>query len=286
MAKKTIRRAAREHKFSIVDNAPYENPKLSWKAKGILAYLLTKPDDWEVVVKQLIKVSKDGRDSTSGGVVELVKNGYLQRTQKYNKNNRFDGYDYVVHENPIPVNGFSVNGFSVNGKPVPTNNYTKPITNNTKDAKVLKTPSASSKVKINISKDTAILFDKFHKKQFGKTHGYAGIEWTVIELRQLKNLREKIKRRHAKKQGLQTKDVTNKKLLEIFEQFLSSFVKYADKWIKDRYFTPTMMNSKYNEVRNSIFTGYKNGKFKKGSAATTDKAASKYDAEGKLITTP
>lgn len=46
---------------------------LTWKAKGILLYLLSRPDDWQVYESELQKHSADGRDSLKSGIKELEK---------------------------------------------------------------------------------------------------------------------------------------------------------------------------------------------------------------------
>jgi hypothetical protein len=48
--------------------------RLSWKARGILAYLLQHEDDWEVSVQDLVAQStKDGRMSVQSALQELLK---------------------------------------------------------------------------------------------------------------------------------------------------------------------------------------------------------------------
>jgi hypothetical protein len=45
---------------------------MSWKARGILIYMLSLPDDWEVHLSEIAKHSeKDGRDSFASGIKEL-----------------------------------------------------------------------------------------------------------------------------------------------------------------------------------------------------------------------
>ena len=41
----TIIRAQRRHRFVIVDQRAVEDSRLSWAARGLLAYLLSRPDD-------------------------------------------------------------------------------------------------------------------------------------------------------------------------------------------------------------------------------------------------
>lgn len=90
--------------FSIVPNATL-NDTLSWEAIGLLAYLCSKPDDWEVCVKQLVNQSKkcrhpSGRDKTYRILNELQAAGYLRKV-KARTGGRFTGVEYVVSPTKI-----------------------------------------------------------------------------------------------------------------------------------------------------------------------------------------
>jgi hypothetical protein len=39
--------------YTQVSNVVLSNKKLSWKAKGIYAYLFSKPDDWDFSTKRM-----------------------------------------------------------------------------------------------------------------------------------------------------------------------------------------------------------------------------------------
>ncbi|HEC2213249.1 TPA: conserved phage C-terminal domain-containing protein [Staphylococcus delphini] len=103
------------HKHFIYDS------NLSAKAKGILLYLLSRPDDWKIYTSEIEKNMSDGQKSINSGVNELIKNKYIHRTQKRNETGVFKGYEYLVYEKPTEMpfseNGLSANGFSENGKP-------------------------------------------------------------------------------------------------------------------------------------------------------------------------
>lgn len=79
-----------ESNFTQVPNELLEHPQLSFKAKGIMCYLLSRPDDWEVSQRQMARTMKDGRDSIMSGFKELVAYGYL------------DG-QYTMMRNGVPV---------------------------------------------------------------------------------------------------------------------------------------------------------------------------------------
>ena len=76
------------------------DPNISWKAKGILLYLLSRPDDWQVYEKELEKHSLDGRDSLKNGIKELEATGYIVRTRKRDDKGRLREYEYSVYEQP------------------------------------------------------------------------------------------------------------------------------------------------------------------------------------------
>lgn len=90
----------RESPYIMVDKGPLDDNRLSWKAKGILVYLVGKPNDWEVKVADLINKSSDGRDSVYAGIEELIKLGYMT-SQKVRDKGRFVRVDYTVYESPV-----------------------------------------------------------------------------------------------------------------------------------------------------------------------------------------
>lgn len=107
------------------------DPNISWKAKGILLYLLSRPDDWQVYEKELEKHSLDGRDSLKNGIKELEATGYIVRTRKRDDKGRLREYEYSVYEQPnqnglsnvgLSNVGKTNTGLSNVGKTVPTNN--------------------------------------------------------------------------------------------------------------------------------------------------------------------
>lgn len=67
-----------DHPFVMVDRRPVENPNLSWGAKGILSYLLSRPDNWKVRLRDLVNRSPDGVYKIRGYIRELKKAGHIQ----------------------------------------------------------------------------------------------------------------------------------------------------------------------------------------------------------------
>lgn len=99
----SIIRRRHKNNFVIISNKPLEDKKLSWQSKGLLAYLLSKPNDWRVHVNQLSGASKNGRDSTRKSIQELVDSGYITKSQVRDGNGRIIGWDYVVSDESSEV---------------------------------------------------------------------------------------------------------------------------------------------------------------------------------------
>lgn len=90
----------KENPFVIVDKTSSNDNRLSFKAKGIHMYLIGKPDDWEIYINHLAKVSTDGKDSVITGLNELFNYGYAYKEQQRGEGGKFAGWDYHIYEIP------------------------------------------------------------------------------------------------------------------------------------------------------------------------------------------
>lgn len=116
-----IRVQKRENPYVMLDKEFLSNEELSWKAKGLLAYLLSKPDDWQIAEADLIRRSKDGRDAVRAGLRELEASGYLARRQVREPGGKFARTECVVYERPkFGKDGWPSNEYSSNGKSAAT----------------------------------------------------------------------------------------------------------------------------------------------------------------------
>ena len=96
-----IRVVKRPNNFVMMDKGFLEDDRLSFKAKGILAYLLSKPDNWKVIVGNLVNFSTDGKASVYAGLKELKDAGYYEKTPIRNEQgNRIIRWESVVYEVP------------------------------------------------------------------------------------------------------------------------------------------------------------------------------------------
>ncbi|HEY5563160.1 MAG TPA: hypothetical protein VIK72_15660 [Clostridiaceae bacterium] len=94
-----IKRAPKDkdNPYIIINKKPIENLNMSWKAKGILTFILSLPNDWVLHMSHLIKQSTEGERATRSGITELVDNNYMQRYAIYNKG-RITGWEYEICE--------------------------------------------------------------------------------------------------------------------------------------------------------------------------------------------
>lgn len=96
-----IIRQKRERNYSVVSNEILEDTRMSFKARGLLIYMLSKPDDWKFYSEELVKHSdKDGISSIKTALNELEKCGYLKRIQKRAEKGKFGGQDWILNDSP------------------------------------------------------------------------------------------------------------------------------------------------------------------------------------------
>lgn len=111
----TIRVKKDGHYFA-ASNIPFNDERLSWEARGVMGYLLSKPDNWTISRTDLIKRSDAGRDKVQRILKELETCGYVERTRCQRHDGTFF-YETVINEVPT-VTGKPVHGSAVHGEPV------------------------------------------------------------------------------------------------------------------------------------------------------------------------
>ena len=83
--------------YTVIGNEAAQDSSLSWKAKGLLIYLLSLPKDWNIRISELANHATDGYDSTKRAMDELLASGYIQRGLRVRKEDgRLGDYVYLV----------------------------------------------------------------------------------------------------------------------------------------------------------------------------------------------
>ena len=94
--------------FTQISNAILLDERLSFKARGILALILSRPTNWRIYVMELIaRSAKDGKKAVQSGIKELFEIGYLTLSSNYNqKTGQFEGRSYqlvcLLYTSPSP----------------------------------------------------------------------------------------------------------------------------------------------------------------------------------------
>ncbi|KRO14221.1 hypothetical protein IV64_GL001705 [Lactiplantibacillus xiangfangensis] len=95
-----IRKLA-QNNYTVIDNAIIRDKSLSWKAKGVFAYLWSMPDDWEFYETEVMTHAKDGRDSLRSAIKELQDHHYMQRTRSRNEKGQVKTSDWELSDKPM-----------------------------------------------------------------------------------------------------------------------------------------------------------------------------------------
>ncbi|TWF53248.1 hypothetical protein FHW37_104525 [Neorhizobium alkalisoli] len=72
------------------------------EARWLLSYLLSKPDNWTVVIGDITKKGNCGRDKARKMIAELVKHGYAEREQQRD-DGKFGSSVLVIFDEPRSV---------------------------------------------------------------------------------------------------------------------------------------------------------------------------------------
>ena len=96
MAKFTIEK---NKNYTIMSNYHLQDKNLSYKAKGLLSFMLSLPEDWDYSINGLVAISKEGVKAIKNILQELQHCGYLVIEKKQNEIGQFE-YEYLIYEYP------------------------------------------------------------------------------------------------------------------------------------------------------------------------------------------
>lgn len=129
-------RHSKERDYTVLDNTFLKDKNLSWKAKGLFAYILSLPEDWKIYMSDLQNRATDGETSLRSAIKELTERGYIKQTRLKDDKGRWASYAYVIIEKPH-VENLNVDNPDVDNPVLLNTNNTKylnkPNTNSSKD---------------------------------------------------------------------------------------------------------------------------------------------------------
>ena len=96
----TIKRTPRpQANFTIVSNEILRDDRLSFRARGILISILSRPDNWRTNAESLANESVEGRGAILTALKELETFGYLERTKHQNEHGHWVS-DSLIYDKP------------------------------------------------------------------------------------------------------------------------------------------------------------------------------------------
>lgn len=100
----TIRLAKKRNPYVCIDKTALLDQRLTWQAKGLMAYLLARPDDWTVRIKDLVNQTPNergqGREAVQSTLKLLEDCGYIARVRVKNDQGQFTGWETIIFETP------------------------------------------------------------------------------------------------------------------------------------------------------------------------------------------
>jgi hypothetical protein len=88
-------------RFTIIDNRTLTDVELSWAALGLLTYLLSRPDDWQVSVAHLAGVRGgygQGKAAIRRMLAELRERGYCKHVAVRDARGTITRWDYLIFD--------------------------------------------------------------------------------------------------------------------------------------------------------------------------------------------
>lgn len=111
-------RVQKTKNYTVMANYHLRDKRLSFKAKGLMSFMLSLPEEWDYTVNGLSAFATDGRDGVREALRELETAGYLMMGQS-RTSGKFGKTEYIITEKPFT-------GKPLTGKPITA----KPITEN------------------------------------------------------------------------------------------------------------------------------------------------------------
>ena len=88
--------------FTIMSNHHLQDKSLSLKAKGLLSYMLSLPEDWDYSLTGLCSICKENKTAIRSTLKELQLYGYLSINKIRGKKGYFE-YEYLIYEVPKQI---------------------------------------------------------------------------------------------------------------------------------------------------------------------------------------
>ena len=86
--------------YVVMSNHPLRDKRITLKAKGLMAFMLSNKDDWDYTLVGLSKALKEGVSAIRSTVTELENYGYVSRRKLRDSKGKFIDIEYTIYEYP------------------------------------------------------------------------------------------------------------------------------------------------------------------------------------------
>lgn len=86
--------------YTTISNAFLRDSNISLKAKGLLAIIMSLPDDWDFSIGGIVTLLPEGKTAIYSAINELKSSGYCSMTSTRDERGRVLGNDYTFYEEP------------------------------------------------------------------------------------------------------------------------------------------------------------------------------------------
>lgn len=85
--------------YTVMSNYHLRDKSLSYKAKGLLSFMLSLPEDWDYSLNGLVAISKESKDGIRSILKELQEHHYIE-IEKVRGDKGYFEYNYLIYEIP------------------------------------------------------------------------------------------------------------------------------------------------------------------------------------------
>ena len=96
----SVFRVEKNSNYTIMSNYHLRDQNLSLKAKGLLSYMLSLPEDWDYSLSGLCAICKEQECAIKSTLKELKEHGYV-KVEKIRGEKGFFEYNYFIYELPL-----------------------------------------------------------------------------------------------------------------------------------------------------------------------------------------
>jgi len=215
----SVFRVEKNSNYTIMSNFHLRDQNLSLKAKGLLSYMLSLPEDWDYSLNGLCAICKESEGAIKSTLKELKDNGYLVIEKVRGEKGYFE-YNYIIYEHPYNLEKSKENP---EGKNPPVDN-----------------PKVENDTQINTKKQSI-------KEKINKTNK---INKTIAENETKNDFSISLKKHHSltrdlvKRKYLEEDDVELFKYDAMFKELLEEY-KFADIVIICHYIVSSVVSRKF-----------------------------------------